>query len=388
MVRDAEASILPVEYRKRAQSYVKHLVLKEYLGRAAMVILSAWPDFVFVDGFSGPWRNSRDDLSDTSFGIAVEKLRQARANWAAHGKQTDVRCVFVERRANAFARLQRAASAVSEFKVTPLKGQFEDHIGEITRIAGRSFTLTFVDPTGWSFDLQKLAPLLKRRPGEVLVNFMYEHFRRFIEDKRDDIIQSQDRALGGSDWRSRYANLLAQGLEKEEAALEVFKHQLRKVCEFDCVASARIRHPLASKTHFYLVYGTRNLKGLIEFRKAEKEALQGEEAFRIQAQAHAREDKTGQVPLFGALDAIAVPSLPDPRKEDQARLILWLERAIQKQPYDYEQLLKPALERYSVTETEFKDALVNMKKGGQLDFIGLAPGQWKPKKGVQIKAAA
>jgi len=272
--------------------------------------------------------------------------------------------------------------------VAPLKGQFEDHIGEITRIADRSFTLTFVDPTGWSFDLQKLAPLLRRKPGEVLVNFMYEHFRRFLEDKRPNITESRDRALGGSGWRQRYASLLAQGLDKEEAALEVFKHQLRQVCDFEFVASARIRHPLVSKTHFYLVYGTRSLKGLVEFRKAEKEALQGEEAFRIQARAHAREDKTGQRSMFGALETIAVPSLPDPREEDHAKLGVWLKRALERQPYDYEQLLKPALERFSVTETEFKDMLVSLKRNGELDFIGLGPRQWKPKKGVRIKAAA
>lgn len=291
-----EGSFLPEEYRGRAQSYVKHRVLQEYLQRAAMVILSAWPDFVFVDGFSGPWGNSRTDLSDTSFGIAVEKLREARANWAAHNKNRNVRCVFVERRAAAFARLKQAANTVGDFDVTPLRGQFEDHIAEIRRIAGRSFTLTFVDPTGWSFDLKKLAPLLRRKPGEVLVNFMYEHFRRFIDDKRPEIRESQDRAFGGSGWRDRYAGLLAQGLDKEEAVLEVFKHQLRKTCDFDFVASARIRHPLASKTHFYLVYGTRHLKGLVEFRKAEKEALHVEEGYRMQAQIHAREDRTGQAP--------------------------------------------------------------------------------------------
>jgi three-Cys-motif partner protein len=335
MARPDGTPPLPEEYRGRSQSYVKHLVLSAYLERAAMVILSAWPDFVFVDGFSGPWRNSRPDLSDTSFGIAVRELRAARANWAVQNRQRQVRCVFVERRAEAYARLRQASNTIKDMEVTPLRGQFEDHIDEIKRIAGRSFTLTFVDPTGWSFDLQKLAPLLRRKPGEVLVNFMYEHFRRFIEDKRSEIRSSQDRAFGGAAWRNRYASLLAQGLNKEEAALEVFKFQLRKVCDFDFVGSARIRHPTARRTHFYLVYGTRSLKGLVEFRRAEKEALRGEEALRVQAQDHAQVDRTGQTSMFSALEATGAPDLPDPRREEQPRLEAWLKRALDKKSFPF-----------------------------------------------------
>lgn len=66
----------------------------------------------------------------------------------------------------------------------------------------------------------------------------------------------------------------------------------------------------------------------------------------------------------------------------------WLKRTLADRPYDYEALLTAALQRYSVTETEFKDILVDLKKRGLVDFVGLAPSQWKPKKGICIKAAA
>lgn len=371
---------LPDAYRKRAQSYVKHLVLQRYLERAAMVILSAWPDFVFVDGFSGPWKSAKADLSDTSFGIAVAKLREARDNWADHGKPKNVRCVFVEKRAEAFRRLEAATHALEGFEATALFGSFNDQIDEIRRIARDSFTLTFVDPKGWGFDLRKIAPLLSRKPGEVLVNFMYEHFRRFIDDNRPEIRDSQDRAFGGSEWRDFYAKLRERGLPKEDAVLEAFKHQLKAVCGFDYVASARIRHPLAKKTHFYLVYGTRHRKGLVEFRKAEKDALRGEDGFRAQAQAHAEEERTGQGSLLGLM----AWSGTDPRAEDRSRLKVWLRRILPTRPYPYSALMGAALERFSVTEVEFKDILGELKDSGELRFVGMGPRQKRPSDGVSI----
>lgn len=385
MDTSADLALLPEAYRGRAQSFVKHEVLRHYLDRAAMTLLSAWDDFVFIDGFSGPWKNANADYSDTSFGIAIERLRMARSNWQANGKSPSVHCVFVERRGAAFSKLQAAATAVTDMKCTPLRGQLEDQIGQIREVAGnKAFTLTFVDPTGWSFDLQRLAPLLQRKPGEVLVNFMYEHFRRFIDDQRSDIRASQDRAFGGTGWRDRYTALLAQGVPKEDAVLETFKHQLRIVCGFDFVASARIRHPLKSQTHFYLVYGTRHLKGLVEFRKAEKEALRSEEAYRCQARDHDVQKRTGQQLLFGGADVTGGNTFADPREGDHLALELWLRRTVALQTFEYEKLATAALERYSVTETEFKDLLVSLQQRGFLAFEGMTQRQRKPSKGVRI----
>lgn len=387
MGTSADFALLPEAYRGRAQSFVKHEVLRHYLDRAAMTLLSKWDDFVFIDGFSGPWKNAKEDYSDTSFGIAIDRLRRARENWRANGKSSRVRCIFVEKRAAAFSKLRVASEAVADLPCTPLHGDFEDHISRIREIAGNNaFTLTFVDPTGWGFDLQKLAPLLQRRPGEVLVNFMYEHFRRFIDDLRPDIRASQDRAFGGNGWRDRYAKLLSQGLNKEDAVLETFKHQLRTVCGFEFVASARIRHPLKSQTHFYLVYGTRHFKGLVKFRDAEKEALRSEEAYRCQARDHELQNRTGQQFLFNGAAATGGNSFVDPRMEDRSPLDLWLRRTVPLKIFEYEYLATAALERYSVTEPEFKDILVDLRNSGIIKFEGMSQRQRKPSKGVLISS--
>ena len=379
--------MLPSAYRRRAQSFVKHEVLRAYLERAAMIILSKYPDFVFVDGFSGPWQNARDDLSDTSFGISLAQLRAARQAWANNDRSREVRCVFVEKRRAAFNRLSTAAASEADVPITPLHGKLEDHIPRILQEVGNSFALFFLDPTGWNYNLRNLAPLLTHRPGEVLVNFMYEHFRRFIDDKRPEIRDSQDRALGGPEWRPKYASLIEQGVPKETAVLEVFKAQLKSVGGYQHVASARVRNPLAEKTHFHLVYGTRHERGLTEFRNVEKKVLSAEWGIRIQARDAALQEKTGQGTFMDVFGPPPEAVGNDPRLQDHGHVTGWLQRAVAVHPVGYQPLMQAALERYSITEPEFKDQLVAANREGLIAFEGMPARAFKPSKGVVITSS-
>jgi hypothetical protein len=47
----------PEYYRGREQTYLKHFFLERYLERVAYNIGWSAPEFVYVDGFSGPWRS-------------------------------------------------------------------------------------------------------------------------------------------------------------------------------------------------------------------------------------------------------------------------------------------------------------------------------------------
>src|SRR6266581_2223154 len=69
---------LPPQYRGREQTFIKHLILRRYLETVAWHILWAQDDFVFVDGFSGPWAATSTIYEDTSFGIAMTLLRRVR----------------------------------------------------------------------------------------------------------------------------------------------------------------------------------------------------------------------------------------------------------------------------------------------------------------------
>lgn len=67
-----------VEYDQgREQTYLKHFFLERYLERVAYVIGGTHPEFIYVDGFSGPWRSQAEAFEDTSFIIALRKLRRS-----------------------------------------------------------------------------------------------------------------------------------------------------------------------------------------------------------------------------------------------------------------------------------------------------------------------
>jgi len=379
---------VPPAYRGREQTLVKHILLRDYLERVAWNILSFKSDFVFVDGFSGPWKHINHDYSDTSFGIAIEELRKVKAGFAKKNVQKSLRCVFVEQRTAAFAKLSEAAASASDLKALALSGAFEDRVDDVLKIVGYGFALTFVDPTGWSFDLKKLAPLLKHQPGEVLVNFMYEHFKRFIDDKRPEIIRSQTLPFGDPNWRVDYDALIASGSSKEEAVLGVFKRKLRQVCGFTYVASTRVQNRTASKTHFHLVYGTRSVKGLVEFRKVEKDAMRAQEDCRVQAKETDRQANSLQQGLFSGLELAEIMANPDPRAADRASARDWIRREVERGPIPYEDLLPEILQAYSVTEPELKDLLVDLRAEDVVEFDGMRTQQRKPDKGVTIRPRA
>ena len=373
---------LPDSYRGREQTFIKHLILKRYLERVARNILWSQQEFVFVDGFSGPWASKSSSYEDISFGIAMQLLRQVRDELKSeHGRDRRVRCIFIEKRASAFNRLAEAVTAAPYIEARAIRGRFEDCVDEVCDIISNAFALISVDPKGWSFDLRRLAPLLRHRPSEVIVNFMFEHVNRFLDDKRAEIRESYDLPFGDRNWRSRFDALQAQGLDREEAVLELFREQLKIVGDFDYVLSARVQRPTADRSHFYLVYGTRNRKGLVEFRSVEKKAVEAEEMSRIEAKHDKRISRSRQ----GLLHRYSSRPVEEIRRIDIEKAESWIrQQLLQSQALHYGEVLTGVLERFSLTEPELKDLLVAMQKRGQVTFDGMGLRQRKPSNGVTV----
>ena len=180
----------PEFYRGREQTYLKHLFLESYLEKVAYNIGSFDDDFVYVDGFSGPWKSADEEYGDTSFVIALQKLRQVRDGLRNASRNMKIRCLFIEKNGERFEELQGAISKVSDITVKALHGEFETRLPDIIRFIGRSFSLVFIDPTGWTgFSLANIKPVLQLR-GEVIINFMYDFINRHIENPQPEIIST------------------------------------------------------------------------------------------------------------------------------------------------------------------------------------------------------
>lgn len=268
----------PQYYRGREQTYLKHFFLERYLERVAYNIFSFADEFVYVDGFAGPWRAEDEDFEDTSFVVALNQLRKVRKGIKErHGRTVRVRCLFNDNDPGAFVHLEQAARNAADLDIKVLCREFEDVVPEIVDYVGDSFSLTFIDPTGWKgFALQKIQPLLTMR-GEVIINFMFDFVNRFLDDPRAEIATSFNPTFGGSAWDREVADRVDGGWDREDAILDVYRERFRRIGAFPHVTSTRILKPQEDRSYFYLVYGTHHWKGLVEFREVERRAADAQE---------------------------------------------------------------------------------------------------------------
>src|SRR5450759_1038798 len=93
------------DYAGREQSYVKHVFLERYLEALILKTASTYNHIVYVDGFAGPWQSANEQFKDTSFGIALNALRRAKATWKKARRDVRMTALLVEQNVIAHARL-------------------------------------------------------------------------------------------------------------------------------------------------------------------------------------------------------------------------------------------------------------------------------------------
>jgi three-Cys-motif partner protein len=289
-------------YEKREQTQVKHYILRHYLERFAHIVGSHWSSITYVDGFAGPWNVRSTELSDSSFAIALEELRRARATHRARGRDIKLRCFFLEQKREAYNQ-KAFTDKVTDAEIRTLNNSFENSVGSILdfiRSGGQTFPFVFIDPTGWTgFRLKTISPLLNLDTGEVLINFMTSHIRRFLNDESSQ--QSFVDLFGSAKFRERIKGL--SGNDLDDGLADEYMEALRKAGKLQYVLPAIVLHPEINRMHFHLIYATRHPKGVEVFKDTEKQAMKEMERAREQAQRRKREERTGQQELlFAAQD--------------------------------------------------------------------------------------
>ncbi|HEY4008559.1 MAG TPA: three-Cys-motif partner protein TcmP, partial [Acidobacteriaceae bacterium] len=196
-------------YQDREQSEIKHYAIRLYLEAAARILGSAW-DIKYVDCCAGPWNSRDSDYQDTSFGIAFEVLKETRAELSTRGRVPSMGCLFIEKEPEPFQQLDAFAQQRSSPEIT-LRAEnwdFAERIGEIVRYCStrRTFSFILIDPKGWKLaGISQISPLLKLKPGEVVINLMSSFITRFVNDPATDLsdLLGEDfpdlRSLSGTD---------------------------------------------------------------------------------------------------------------------------------------------------------------------------------------------
>lgn len=379
-------------YTGREQTFIKHFILRNYLERFAIIVGSHWNTLTYVDCFSGPWQVKSEKFEDSSFAIALEQLRRARV---IHREQTGrtlmLRCFFLEKTPNAYKRLkhftEQIDDVVIETKNKKLENAIQDILSFVQEGGPNSFPFIFIDPTGWSgFAMETITPLLQLNPAEVLINFMTEHIRRFIESPQRQTQESFVELFGSGQFKGELRGL--EEKDREDALVTIYSESVKRVGSFAYTSSAIVLHPTKDRTHFHLIYATRDPKGIEVFKDAEKKAMPVMEKKRDEAQKRGREKRTGQTELtFSSMEtqdpSAYFQSLRE-RYMSRARVaVLHLIQAKKRVPYD--KAWTEAMTFPLTWENDLKEWLRDLESTGRLEFTGMKENQRVPQRGQNIQ---
>jgi len=370
--------MLPPEYRGREQTFVKHFILSNYLQELAIKVLQSgfYDHITYVDGFSGPWKAEDEEFHDTSFRRAIKVLKDVQFLVRKNGFSGNIRCVFIEKNRSAYLLLEAAVAAFHKpsdgFEIVTIHGEFDNNVPRLLELSHGGFLLTFIDPTGWTgYEYRKTKPILRRPRSEVLINFMYDHFNRFL-NVDDPSLEEQRTDLLGIGWRERVHDLVQAGdlRTRGEILTELYRERLKSVGDFRYAVTTKIEKATMDRPHFFLAYGTRNSTGLETYRGIEMKALRLQESVRRVAKDLKAEDSTKQLGL-GLIDETETVSdrLVDDEMENAKTAIVNNLSKFESSPYE---LLKNAvMERFILSRP-----LVN-KIVAELADQGIIRATWK-----------
>ena len=191
----------------------------------------------------------------------------------------------MERDRAAFKTLDEFASSQKDGEtfIETHNATFEESITDIVNFVRQdpdTFVFTFIDPTGWAgFAMQRIRPLIRLQPSEVLVNFMTSHITRWISNEatKDQLVETF-----GSDVSDEVHRL--SGDDRTDRCVALYSTALGLAGNFPIVCPAIILKPTEQRPHFHLIYGTRSDRGVEVFKAAEKRAMEQMEKARAAAE--------------------------------------------------------------------------------------------------------
>jgi three-Cys-motif partner protein len=375
----------PEHYVDREQTLVKHFILQKYLERFAHIVGAFWDSVTYVDCFSGPWNVRSQDLQDSSFAIALDELRKARSTLAAQGRDLKLRCFFLEKDRRAYKMLKEFADQATDAQIETRNCDLEDAVSDVVNFVGqggsKSFPFVFIDPTGWSgFAMKTIAPLLQFDPGEVLINFMTGHIRRFIESPNEQTQDSFESLFGSGNYKIRVQGLTEGDLD--DALVQAYAENVKKTGGFQYACSAIVLHPEIDRTHFHLIYATRHLKGVEVFKDVEKKAMPVMEEARADAQQRKRVKKSQTMELFES-EVLYDSTLYGRLRE---RYLMQGKKSVQqaiqqKGRVAYDEVWILALSLPLVWESDLKAWIADWVRRGELRIDGMKLKQRAPRRG-------
>ena len=371
-------------YRGREQSYIKHIFLNRYLEAAAFKLLQprrGTPVFNFVDAFAGPWRVSdSDDFSDASFSQALATLETVRRELTKMGHAgLRVRYRFCEQNPDSFVRLRRFATERQEFDIQVFQGSFEENIDEVSSACRGGFTFTFIDPTGWNIESERVFSFLRNLNGEFLFNFMAEDINRHAG--WSGVSESVGRFLANPAWESEFDNL-PKGWSNEGKILHLLKTKMKESGIATYLPEIAILRTRENRVKMRLLLGTRHVQGVEVFRTVQKKV----ETEAVSVRQDVAVKQSGQPSLFPSNQLAEIEA-----KRDGVGCSTYVERATEIMRHivdgtpgiEFGRLIGSVMESVPVRTTDLNKIAAALRRTGQLRF-NLPPRKRTPLPATRI----
>lgn len=364
-------------YEGREQAYVKHHFLADYVESLVFKVASAYRDVVYVDGFSGPWKDQGETFEDTSFGIALRALRRAKAAWAKLGRpDVTMTALLVEKDPEAFARLQEIIPLYPDLTIRTFNADFVKIVPELLRaIPPRAFSFVLMDPKGWTIDMAAVAPLFRRPNCEIVFNFMFTMINWSASMPNAAVQAGLDRLMPGTNWKARLDALSPIGgvtiaAARKEVLISSINEVVERLGRFEYVMETPVLFPMKDRTFYSLIYATRSTKGVEVFRDCQHAALLAQDTVRADLRTTKRDEQHGTADMFGSVLTGREFAGRWIAEQEAGALIATL-ASIPADPdcITYGKLWPQILARYGVRKVRFGRVTAELKAAGNIKFL-------------------
>ena len=334
------------------QTKVKHKVLSEYL-KVWFIKLGVGDSRInYYDGFSGCGAYYDFIHDEIGWGspviarkVAVENNRNVNCNF-----------YFNETDGNNIKNLKAVLdyNEISSPNIMFTNEVFNDNINAFLDKLEKNPVPTFfmIDPYGIDVDFSVIERILKIPRTEILLNFMYNFFNRFITHQQSE--DSINRFFGCTDWQ-QFRPL--KGDKKEEALVNFYRERLKTMSKY--VYQYRLSFAEQDKTYYYLIHMTQHIDGCSIMKDAFSSVNFGNVEF-----LGPKQPNTDQVGLID-LSALAINHLKDDiykkYQNNQACYQYIVDEYIDNSPY-LERQIKSALENMEGTHLKVIEKPQNTRK--------------------------
>lgn len=289
----------PRWYEGREQALVKHTFLDTYMPAQIPKVVSWADEFTYVDLFAGPWQSKSGNYADTSFGIALRRMTEAKVMQARIGRSVKMVAHLVEKDPASYAELTEAVKRFPAVEAHCYPGVAEQHAATIVkRIPARAFRFVVIDPKGVP-DVREFKCLIEPSNTEVLLNFMFQFANRFVTSQ--DRMPKLEGWLGGlseeeGSWRRDFAEL--RGQAREAAITDRARQALQRLGGYGYAPALTVDETASERPLYKLIYLSRHPVGLRVFRDAHVKALEAQATYKSARKAESRRQKSGMDDLF------------------------------------------------------------------------------------------